>query len=111
MAAPVNKIATPNFSTLAEALGAGNPEQFLFVFSILYLIIVVLTVIVYNLGFAKKLPILKTVVVYFVLLIGSIFITLLALTLPVVESLLIAIVVLGAYKYRLNKEKKSQPDV
>jgi hypothetical protein len=111
MATPENKLVTPNFSTLAEVLGAGNPEQFVFTFSVLYLIVVVLSVIVYNLGFARKLPILKTVVVYFVLLFGSIFITFLALTLPIVESLLIAIVVLGAYKYRLNKEKKSEANL
>lgn len=111
MTASEREIPTPNFSTLAEALGAGNPEQFLFTFSILYLIVVVLTIIVYNLGFARKLPILKTVVVYFVLLFGSIFITFLALTLPIVESLLIAIAVLGIYKYRLNKEKKAQANL
>lgn len=111
MAASETEIPTPNFSTLAEALGAGNPEQFLFTFSILYLTVVALSVIVYNLGFARKLPILKTVVVYFVLLFGSIFITFLALTLPVVESLLIAIAVLGIYKYRLNKEKKTQANL
>ncbi|MFN7250991.1 MAG: YlaH-like family protein [Anaerobacillus sp.] len=102
------KIVTPNFSSLAEALGAGNPEQFLFAFSMLYLIVVVLTIIVFNLGFARKLPILKTVVVYIVLLFGSIFMTILALRLPVVESLLIATFVLGAYKYRLHKEKREK---
>ncbi|WNF35600.1 YlaH-like family protein [Bacillaceae bacterium IKA-2] len=105
------RVPTPNFSTIAEALGAENPEQFFFAFSILYLIVVVLTVVVYNLGFARKLPILKSVVLYFVLLFGSIFITFLALTLPVVESLLIAILVLGIYKYRLNKEKKAQENL
>jgi hypothetical protein len=102
------KIVTPNFSSFAEALGAGNPEQFLFAFSMLYLVVVVLTIIVFNLGFARKLPILKTVVVYIVLLFGSIFMTILALRLPVVESLLIATFVLGAYKYRLNKEKREK---
>lgn len=99
-------IVTPNFSTLAEVLGAGNPEQFLFAFSMLYVIVVALTIIVYNLGFARKLPILKSAVVYIALLFGSIFITLLALRLPVVESLVIAALVLGAYKYRLYKEKR-----
>ncbi|RXI98726.1 hypothetical protein DS745_17570 [Anaerobacillus alkaliphilus] len=99
-------MVTPKFSALAEALGAGNPEQFLFAFSILYLVVVALTVVVYNLGFARKLPILKTAIVYIALLFGSIFTTLLALRLPVVESLLIATFVLGAYKYRMYKEKK-----
>ncbi len=105
--AEVNIVA-PNFSTLAEALGAGNPEQFLYAFSILYLVVVVLTVVVYNLGFARKLPILKQVVVYIALLFGSIFTTLLALRLPVVESLLIATFVLGAYKFRMYREKKEK---
>ena len=108
MATPDEKIPTPNFSFLAEVLGAGNPEQFLFAFSILYIVVVILTVVVYNLGFARKLPILKTAVVYIVLLFGSVFITFLALTLPVVESLLIAALVLGAYKFRLHKEKRAE---
>ena len=108
MGSTEEKIVTPNFSSLAEALGAGNPEQFFFAFTMLYLIVVVLTVIVFNLGFARKLPILKTAIVYIVLLFGSIFTTILALRLPVVESLLIATFVLGAYKYRLYKEKRER---
>lgn len=106
MATSVKTVPTPNFSAIAEALGAGNPEQFLFAFSMLYVIVTALTIVVYNLGFARKLPILKAVIVYIALLFGSIFITLLALRLPVVESLAIAIAVLGAYKYRMWKEKK-----
>lgn len=104
----LQNVPTPNFSAIAEALGAGNPEQFLFAFTVLYVIVVILTIVVFNLGFARKLPILKTVVVYIALLFGAFFITLLALRLPVIESLLIATLVLGAYKYRMYKEKKQE---
>ncbi len=105
------KLASIKFSFLAEMLGAGNPEQFLFAFSILYVVVVALLIVVFNLGFARKLPILKVAIVYLALLFGSIFITLLALKLPIVESLLIATFVLGAYKIRLYKEKREKRNV
>nr|WP_239549192.1 YlaH-like family protein [Scopulibacillus daqui] len=75
--------------------------------TILYFTIVVLSIIVYKLGFAKKLPILKSAVVYCLLLIGCLILTILALQLPIVGSLFFAAIVLIIYKLRLKASKKN----
>lgn len=74
---------------------------------LMYLTIVILSVVVYKLGFAKKLPILKSAVIYTFLLIGCIPLDLLALQLPVIESLAIAAAVLIIYKIRLGMSKRN----
>ncbi|MFC4617210.1 YlaH-like family protein [Camelliibacillus cellulosilyticus] len=73
---------------------------------ILYFTIVILSIVVYKLGFARKLPILKSVIIYVMLLIGCIILTVLALQLPIVGALFIAAVVLSIYKIRLKLAKK-----
>lgn len=76
-------------------------------FIFLYLTIVVLTVAAYKLGFAKKLPPLKSAVVYIVLIVGMFFITLIfGLNLPVAECLIVIAAVLGVYRLRLYQERK-----
>ncbi|WP_096189272.1 YlaH-like family protein [Evansella halocellulosilytica] len=100
--------SAPNMTPIAEWLGATNPENFLFAFTVLYIMTNVLTIIVFNLGFARKLPILKTVIVYVMMLFGNIFITFLALTLPIIESLFVAALVLGVYKLQLRRHKKEE---
>ncbi|MFC7392410.1 YlaH-like family protein [Scopulibacillus cellulosilyticus] len=75
--------------------------------TILYFTIVVLSIIVYKLGFAKKLPVLKSAIIYCLLLIGCIILTVLALQLPIVGSLFFAAVVLIIYKLRLKASKKN----
>jgi chromate transport protein ChrA len=82
-----------------------NPERGMW---ILYLTIIVLSVIVYNLGFAKKLPLLKNVVIYVCLALGCTILTFFAVFLPVTEGLLLAAVFLGLYKLRLRSHKKEQ---
>ncbi|WP_188693344.1 YlaH-like family protein [Pullulanibacillus camelliae] len=72
----------------------------------LYLTIVVLSIIVYKLGFAKKLPVLKSVIIYVLLVIGCLILTVLALQLPIVGALFIAAVVLSIYKIRLKSTQK-----
>ncbi|GGF12088.1 hypothetical protein GCM10010954_08420 [Halobacillus andaensis] len=72
----------------------------------LYLVTVTLAVITFKLGFARKLPLLKNIVVYTVLIIGTFFLTLiLGLNLPVAESLVVAALILGIYRLRLHKER------
>lgn len=75
-------------------------------FFLLYLIVTVLTIIVFNLGFARKLPMLKTVIVYIVLVLGSFILTFFAIGLPIAEGLIVAAIVLGIYKIRLRQSKK-----
>ncbi|MDC3416522.1 YlaH-like family protein [Aquibacillus salsiterrae] len=78
-------------------------------FFFLYLTIVILTILAFKFGFAKKLPPLKSAVVYLVLIIGTFFITLLfGMNLPIAESLFVIASVLGLYRYRLYRERNSQ---
>ncbi|MGX1264791.1 CHASE2 domain-containing sensor protein [Rossellomorea marisflavi] len=73
---------------------------------LLYLTIIGLSILVYKLGFAKKLPIAKSIVIYLFLVMGCTFLTFLGIFLPVAEGLVIAALILIIYKVRLNNEKR-----
>ncbi|MFD2679882.1 YlaH-like family protein [Bacillus seohaeanensis] len=73
---------------------------------LLYLTIVGLSILVYKLGFAKKLPLFKSIIIYFFLFFGSTVLTFLGIFLPVAEGLVVAAFILIIYKIRLNNEKK-----
>ncbi len=72
----------------------------------LLIAIFILSAIVYNLGFARKLKLWQNVVIYILLFLGCIILNFLAVFLPVGESLMIAAIVLGLYRYRLHKERQ-----
>ncbi|KHE70999.1 YlaH-like family protein [Halobacillus sp. BBL2006] len=75
-------------------------------FMLLYLTVVILTIITFKLGFARKLPLGKNIVVYSVLIIGTFILTLiLGLNLPLPESLIVAAIILGVYRLRLHRER------
>lgn len=74
----------------------------------LYLTILVLSIIVYKLGFAKKLPILKSAIIYTFLILGCTLLTFLAIFLPVAEGLVVAALILSIYKIRLHQSKKKE---
>ncbi len=74
-------------------------------FWLLYLVISVLSIIVYKLGFAKKLPVLKSAIVYFVLFLGCLPLAFFGIAYPVAEGLFVAALVLGIYKFRLHRSK------
>lgn len=76
---------------------------------LLYLTIVVLSIVVYKLGFAKKLSLGKSVIIYLFLAIGCTFLTFLGVFLPVAEGLVVAALILIIYKIRLHQSKKQQP--
>lgn len=79
-----------------------NPSNGLIVF----FVIVILSVLVYNLGFARKLPLLKNVIVYLALFIGCVILTVLAIMgAPIIEVLVISAVVLLIYKLRVRSTK------
>ncbi|MDQ0272425.1 YlaH-like family protein [Cytobacillus purgationiresistens] len=82
-----------------------NPEIGMW---LLYITIVLLTIVVFKLGFAKKLPILKAVVIYTFLILGCTLLTFLGVFLPIAEGLVVAAVILIIYKIRLHQEKKHQ---
>ncbi len=75
-----------------------------------YIFIVILSIIVYRLGFAKKLPLLKNVIIYFCLVVGCLILLLFSYGLPIAEGLLVAAVVLGIYKIRLHQSKKHRTE-
>lgn len=94
------------FSDFAVLYGikGDHPQR---AFWLLYLTIVVLSALVYQLGFAKKLPILKTAVIYVFLMIGCFVLTIFAEGFPVVECLIVIAIVFGGYKFRLYRSKKN----
>ncbi|MGC4375497.1 YlaH-like family protein [Fictibacillus sp. Mic-4] len=77
-------------------------------FFLLYIVITILSIIVYKLGFAKKLPILKSAVIYTFLVIGCFPLTLFGIGLPVAEGLIVAALILIIYKVRLYQSKKAK---
>ncbi|MBS4193848.1 YlaH-like family protein [Lederbergia citri] len=74
---------------------------------LLWLTITGLAILVYKLGFAKKLPLMKSAIIYLFLIVGCLFLTFLAIFLPITEGLMVAALILIIYKIRLNREKKA----
>ncbi|MFD1018027.1 YlaH-like family protein [Thalassobacillus hwangdonensis] len=107
-------IADLFFGGIGSEINLNNEDEVALLirgFFLLYLTIVILSVITFKLGFARKLPLLQAVVVYAVLIIGSFILTLfLGLNLPIAESLLAASIVLGIYRFRLHNERKSRKE-
>lgn len=99
---------TNSLPFFARLYRIGDPEYSQIGVWALYLTIVVLCGIVYKLGFAKKLSLGKSIVVYAIMALGCSFLTFLALFLPLAEVLVVAAVFLGLYKYRLHKEMKNE---
>lgn len=81
-----------------------NPEAGMWY---LYLTIFGLCIVVYLLGFSRKLPLLKNVIIYTVMALGCTILCLLAVFLPMAESLIIAAIVLAIYKLRLRRAKRA----
>ncbi|MDX8359943.1 MULTISPECIES: YlaH-like family protein [Bacillaceae] len=80
-----------------------NPELGMW---LLYITIFALSIVVYKLGFAKKLPLLKNIVIYAFLALGCTVLTFFGAFLPMAEGLFFAAVILIIYKIRLNQAKK-----
>lgn len=83
------------------------------IFWIFYVMNFILSAIAYQLGFAKKLPIAKNIIVYILLMIGTFVITIFStvMRMPTIECLIIIILVLGIYRFRLHRERKNRNDV
>jgi hypothetical protein len=73
-----------------------------------YLFIVILTMIVFRLGFAKKLPLLKNIIIYLSLCVGSLVMLFFSYALPIAEGLSVVALFLIVYKIRLHQSKKQQ---
>ena len=77
----------------------------------LYLTIVALSIVVFKLGFAQKLPLGKTILIYLFLILGCTVLTFLGVFLPIAEGLIAAALILIIYKLRLRQHKKEEMNV
>ncbi|MBO1003556.1 YlaH-like family protein [Pseudogracilibacillus auburnensis] len=78
-----------------------------YVFWTFYVLNLIFSVIAYKLGFARQLPLLKSIIVYVLLAMGVFIITLFSIVkYPMTETLIIISIVLGIYRYRLHTERK-----
>lgn len=82
-----------------------NPEAGMWY---LYLTIFGLCIVVYQLGFSKKLPLLKNIVIYTIMAFGCTILCFLGVFLPMAEGLIIAVIVLSIYKLRLRSAKREE---
>lgn len=72
-----------------------------------YILNLIFGIVAYKLGFAKKLPILKSVVVYILLLVGVFVLSIFSMFgMPITESLIVISLVLAIYRFRLYRERK-----
>lgn len=94
------------FDFLLNTYGVEN------LFWIFYVLNLVLAVIAYKLGFAKKLPRMKSIIVYILLIIGIYIITIFStvMRMPSVESLIVINLVLAIYRTRLYFQRKSKKE-
>jgi len=74
-----------------------NPEIGMW---LLYSTIVLLSIAAYKLGFAQKLPLLKSLIIYAFLLLGCTILSFLGTFLPVAEGLVVICLVLTIYRVR-----------
>lgn len=95
---------SPMLAVLIEGIGVTWAVR------VYWIAMILLTILVYKLGFAKKLSLGKNIVIYICLVIGSLLLLILSFQLPIVESLLVAVAVLGIYKIRLKMHKEEQPE-
>ncbi|WP_047981392.1 YlaH-like family protein [Ornithinibacillus contaminans] len=86
-------------------------------FTVLYVVNLIFAAIAYKLGFAKKLPVLKSVIVYLLLAVGIFILNILFIVLPAVwasdplpmtESLIVICIVLAVYRIRLHLQRQAK---
>ena len=79
------------------------------IFWTFYVLNLIFSILAYKLGFARKLPLLKSLIVYIMLALGVFIITLFSIVkYPMTESLIIISAVLGIYRFRLHRERKAK---
>lgn len=74
-----------------------------------YVLNLIFGIISYKLGFARELPLLKSVIVYIMLAIGMFVISIFSMFgLPITESFVIIALVLAIYRFRLHRERQAE---
>ncbi|WP_462420393.1 YlaH-like family protein [Salinicoccus sp. Marseille-QA3877] len=81
-----------------------NPETGMW---LLFITIFALCILVYVLGFARKIKLWQNVIVYIAMFAGALVLTFFGAFLPVAESLIVAAIVLGLYRFRLHRERRA----
>ncbi|SMO48891.1 YlaH-like family protein [Melghirimyces algeriensis] len=76
-----------------------------------YLVIVALTAVVYKVAFARRLPILKSLVVYLVLALGCVLLwVMFYLQFPIVEILVITLIMIALARIRMGAGAQKKAD-
>ena len=75
---------------------------------VVFILVFILSAIVFKLGFARELPLLKNIIIYTFLFLGCIMLTFFAFFLPMIEGLIVAALILIVYKSRMWREKREQ---
>ena len=75
---------------------------------VVFILVFILSAIVFKLGFARELPLLKNIVIYTFLFLGCIMLTFFAFFLPMIEGLMVAALILIVYKSRMWREKREE---
>ena len=75
---------------------------------VVFVIVFILSAIVFKLGFARELPMLKNIIIYTFLFLGCIMLTFFAFFLPMIEGLIVAALILIVYKSRMWREKREE---
>lgn len=73
---------------------------------ITFVLVFILSAIVFKLGFARELSLFKNIIIYAFLFVGCIMLTFFAFFLPMVEGLIVAALILIIYKSRMWREKR-----
>lgn len=78
------------------------------IFWVFYVMNFILCAIAYELGFARKLPLGKTIFVYLMLLVATFILTIFTtvMRMPTVESLFVIILILAIYRIRLHRQRQ-----
>lgn len=78
------------------------------IIGIFYVLNLIFAAISYKLGFARELPLIKSIFVYIMLAVGTVILTIFSLVrFPITEVLIIISIVLGIYRFRLHQERKA----
>lgn len=75
---------------------------------ITFILVFALSALVFKLGFARELPLLKNIIIYAFLFVGCIMLTFFAFFLPMVEGLMVAALILVVYKSRMWRDKRAE---
>ena len=103
----VTRYIYENFASVS----ASGEVNFVIPGYITFVIIFILSAIVYKLGFAKSLKLWQNIVIYIFLFVGCIMLTFFAFFLPMVEGLFVAALILIIYKSRMWREKREEEKV